>query len=58
VEIDRLRNEEGRWTQKKAYLFLQIHKLEKDVRIREDDFHELKGKIVCREAEWVNTLNL
>jgi len=25
------------------------------VRICEDDFHELKGKIVRREAEWVNT---
>jgi len=55
VEIDHLRNEEGRWTQEKADLFLQIHKLKKDVRIHEDEIHELKGKIAHREAEWANT---
>ncbi|KAL9325771.1 hypothetical protein ACSQ67_006416 [Phaseolus vulgaris] len=42
-------------TKEMKNLCIWIHKLEKDVRIREDDFHEPKGKIVRREAEWVNT---
>lgn len=55
IEVDRLRTAEGQWTQEKADLFLQIHRLEKEVTAREEEIHELKGKIARRESEWATS---